>query len=219
MKSTSLLFPARALALSALLITANACSVSEQVKDSPSSGSDANEARENQAYGQVQYRLNFVDEARLGGQDIMFVRQPTDLTSPQQAKLQTALQAGALPLRLKMRLYARNSSKLDVQLQKLDYQLILDGKELTAGSTGANMPIESSAIVTLPVEVNLNVPADRLAGSTPAAFAANLTDFTGKGRRLSMRIRPSYLGGAGRVAQPVADFQTVELVTVKTAPR
>jgi hypothetical protein len=218
MKFPVLQSSARALAFGALLFAVSECSVSEQVKDSPSGKTaGATEARENQAYSLVQYRLNFIDEAKLGGQDILFVRQPSDLTSPQQAKLQAAAQAGALPLHLTMRLYARNSSKEDVQLQKLDYQVLLDGKPLTSGSTGANTPIESSAIVTLPVAIDLNVPADRLSGSTPAAFAANLTDFTGSGRRLSMRIRPTYLGSTGRVA-PAADFQTVELVTSKTAP-
>ena len=165
--------PTRILALGTLLFAINACSVSDQVKDSPSgkTGSNSLEQRENQAYGQVQYRLNFMDEARLGGQDILFVRQAADLTSPQQAKLQTALQAGNLPLRLRMRVYARNPSPLSLQLKQLDYQLLLDGKELTSGSTGSNTELEGSAIVTLPVAVDLNVPADRTKGSTPATFA------------------------------------------------
>lgn len=207
-------FYARLLALGSLLIFTASCSVSEQVKESPSGKSASNENRENQAYGQVQYRLNFMDEARLGGQDILFVRNAADLSSPQQAKLQSALQAGNLPLKLRMRVFARNPSKTDVQLKQLDYQLLLDGKQLTSGSTGANTAIESSAIVTLPVTVDLNVPQERTAGSTPAAFAANLTDFTGANRRLTMRIRPVYLSAAGREAQP-SDFQPIELVTSK----
>ena len=208
-----------ALASGALLALTTQCSVSEQVKERPSnratgSMGSADEQRENRAYEQVQYRLNFVDEARLGGQDILFVRQAADLTSPQQAKLQSALAAGNLPLRLRMRIYARNPGKETVQLRQLDYQVLLDGKELTTGSTGAGTEIESSAIVTLPVAVDLNVPADRTAGSTPAAFAANLTDFTGRGRRLTVRARPSYVGAAGRVSQP-NEFQPLELVTAK----
>lgn len=208
--------PARILALSTLLFAINACSVSDQVKESPSSktGSNSLEQRENQAYGQVQYRLNFMDEARLGGQDILFVRQAADLTSPQQAKLQTALQAGNLPLRLRMRVYARNPSPLSLQLKQLDYQLLLDGKELTSGSTGSNTELESSAIVTLPVAVDLNVPADRTKGSTPAAFATNLADFTGSGRRITLRIRPAYVSASGRVSQS-SEFTPIELVTAK----
>lgn len=210
---------ARLLVVGALVSATTACSVSEQVKDAPT-GKNGNttEARENQAYGLVQYRLNFMDEASLGGQDILFVRQAADLTSPQQTKLRTAAQAGTLPLHLRMRVYARNSSKVNVQLKQLDYQLLLDGKPLTTGSTGANMPIESSAIVTLPVAVDLNVPADRLSGSTPATFAANLTDFTGSGRRLSMRVRPMYVSASGRESQP-SEFMPVELVTKKTGIR
>ncbi|MDB5236877.1 MAG: hypothetical protein JWR44_3870 [Hymenobacter sp.] len=217
MNASSLLLPARALALGTLLIATTQCSVSEQVKDSPSNlpgTASTSEARENRAFSQMQYRLNFVDEARLGGQDILFVRNAADLTSPQQAKLQTALAAGSLPLKLRMRVYARNPSTENVQLQQLDYKLMLDGKELTAGSTGASTEVESSAIVTLPVAVDLNVPQERTAGSTPAAFAANLADFTGKNRRLTMLVRPSYVSASGRVAQP-SDFQPIELVTKK----
>ena len=218
MKVPTSSFSARLLALGALFIFTASCSVSEQVKDSPSGKSAPNEARENQAYGQILYRLNFMDEARLGGQDILFVRQAEDLTSLQQAKLQKALQAGTLPLKLRMRLYARNSSKDDVQLKQLDYQVLLDGKELAAGITGANTTLESSAIITLPVAVDLNVPAERTAGSTPAAFASGLADFTGSGRRLTMRIRPTYVSASGRVSQP-GDFIPVELVTSKSTAR
>ena len=214
MKLSSPLITVRRLALGALLFSTASCSVSEQVKDSPSGKSASSEALENKAYELVQFRLNFMDEARLGGQDILFVRQADDLTSAQQTKLQAALKAGTLPLRLRMRVYARNASKQNVRLKQLDYQLLLDGRELAAGRTGTDLELESSAIETLPVAVDLNVPADRVAGSTPAAFAANLADFTGSARRLTMRIRPTFVGAGSRVTQPT-DFQAIELVTAK----
>ena len=209
------------LALGALLVGASECSVSEQVKESPSKKSSAvggNEQSENQAFEQIQFRLNFMDEARLGGQDILFVRQASDINPGQQAKLQTALQANNLPLRLRMRIYARNPSQENVQLKQLNYQLLLDGRELTSGSTGAGTAIESSAIVTLPVAVDMNVPQKLINGSTPAAFAAGLADFTGSTRRLTMRVRPTFVSASGRVVQPT-DFQPIELVTRKTAKR
>jgi len=209
---------ARCLALGAVLLTTASCSVSEQVKESANGGtgkaSNQNEQRENQAYGQMQFRLNFMDEARLGGQDILFVRNAADLTSPQQAKLQAALQAGTLPLKLRMRSFARNPSKETLQLKQLDYQVLLDGKELAGGVTGTGTELEPSAIVTLPVAVDLNVPRERTAGSTPAAFAVGLADFTGRGRRLTLRVRPTYASASGRVS-PAADFQDLELVTAK----
>jgi hypothetical protein len=173
MNVSSFLFPARALALGTLLIAAASCSVSEQVKDKPTGKNASAEALENEAYSLMQYRLNFIDEATLGGQDILFVRQASDIASPQQAQLQTALQKGNLPLHLKMRVYARNpSATTSIQLKQLDYKLLLDGKELTTGTTGAGTTLESSAIETLPVTVDLNVKPAQLAGSTPAAFAA-----------------------------------------------
>ncbi|GAB3844741.1 hypothetical protein GCM10028822_02340 [Hymenobacter terrigena] len=215
MNVSSLLFPARALALGSLLIAAASCSVSEQVKDKPTGKNASTEALENEAYSLMQYRLNFIDEAKLGGQDILFVRQASDIAAPQQAQLQTALQKGNLPLHLKMRVYARNpSATTSIQLKQLDYKLLLDGKELTTGTTGAGTTLESSAIETLPVTVDLNVKPAQLAGSTPAAFAAGLTDFTAANRRLTMQIRPMYVGANGRQVPPT-DFETVELVTKK----
>ncbi|WP_125932591.1 hypothetical protein [Hymenobacter glacialis] len=216
MKSTAYLYPVRAAALGILLAATTQCSVSDKVKESPNAKKSnlSAQALENQAFDQMQFRLNFMDEARLGGQDILFVRQATDLTSAQQAKLQTALQANNLPLKLRMRIYARNPSTVNLQLKQLEYQVMLDGRELTKGVTGANEELEPSAIITLPVNVDLNVPTALLSGSTPAAFAANLADFTGSGRRLTMRIRPTYASISGRVA-PQADFQPIELVTKK----
>ena len=214
MKISSLLFPARALALGALLLAVGSCSVSEQVKDKPTGKNVSAEAVENEAYTLMQYRLNFVDEAKLGGQDILFVRQASDFSSAQQAQLQTALAAGNLPLRLKMRVYARNPSITNVQLKQLDYRLLLDGKELMAGTTGANTQLEASGIETLPLNVDLNVKPAQLNGSTPAAFAAGFTDFTTANRRLTVQIRPMYVGTSGRQV-PASDFETVQLVTAK----
>ena len=214
MKFSSLLSPARALALGSLLIAAASCSVSEQVKDKPSGKNASAEALEHEAYTLMQYRLNFVDEAKLGGQDILFVRQASDITSPDQAKLQTALASGNLPLHLKMRVYARNPSVTSVQLKQLDYKLLLDGKELTAGTTGANTQLEASAIETLPINIDLNVKPAQLNGSTPAAFAAGFTDFTAANRRLVVQLRPQYVGASGRQV-PGIDFMPAELVTTK----
>lgn len=214
MKISSLLFPARALALGALLLAVGSCSVSEQVKDKPTGKNVSAEAVENEAYTLMQYRLNFVDEAKLGGQDILFVRQASDFSSAQQAQLQTALAAGNLPLRLRMRVYARNPSTTNVQLKQLDYRLLLDGKELMAGTTGANTQLEASGIETLPLNVDLNVKPAQLNGSTPAAFAAGFTDFTTANRRLTVQIRPMYVGASGRQV-PASDFETVQLVTAK----
>ena len=214
--SSSLLPPLRAAAFGALLVATTQCSVSDQVKESPSSKKSSlpAEANENLAFDQVQYRLNFVDEARLGGQDILFVRQAADLASAQQTKLQTALAAGNLPLHLKMRVYARNASPTTVQLRQLDYQLLLDDKELTAGTTGQSTQLEASTIETLPIVVDLNVKPTQLSGSTPAAFAAGLTDFTAANRRLTVRIRPQYTGANGRQV-PASEFEDVPLVTAR----
>ena len=214
MKVSSLLFPFRALALSTLLIATTQCSVSEQVKDKPTGKNVSAEALENEAYTLMQYRLNFIDEAKLGGQDILFVRQTADIPSAQQAQLQKALAAGNLPLHLKMRVYARNPSTTNIQLKQLDYKLLLDGKELTTGTTGVNTLLEASAIETLPIDVDLNVKAAQLSGSTPAAFAAGFTDFTAANRRLTVQIRPMYVGASGRQV-PASNFESVPLVTVK----
>ena len=215
MKISSLLFPTRALALAVLVLAAESCSVSEQVKEKPTGKKMSTEVQENEAYSGVQYRLNFMDAARLAGQDIMFVRQASDLTAAQQARMQSALQGGKLPLHLLMRVYARNASTTtDVQLKQLDYQLLLDGKELATGSTGANMPLESNAIGTLPVIVDLNVTPALLGTRTPASFAAGLADFTAANRRLTLLIRPTYVGASGRQV-PGSNFEPIQLVTVK----
>jgi len=216
MKISSLLLPTRALTFGTLLLAAASCSVSEQVKDKPTGKNVSAEALENEAYTLIQYRLNFVDEAKLGGQDILFVRQADDIASPQQQQLQTALKKGNLPLHLTMRVYARNPSTTNVQLKQLDYKLLLDGKPLTTGTTGLNTQLEASAIETLPITIDMNVKPAQLAGSTPAAFAAGLTDFTAANRRLTVQIRPMYVGASGRQV-PATAFENLPLVTVKKA--
>ena len=209
----------RTITLGALLAITTQCSVSEQVKERPSGRSSTargltEEQRENTAYEQVQFRLNFVDEARLGGQDILFARTATDLTPAQQTQLQTAAKSGNLPLRLRMRFYARNPGPDSVRLQHLDYQLLLDNRKLATGRTGTSLTLQGSAIETLPVLVETNAQL-LLAGTTPAVFAAGLADFTGSARRLSVRIRPTFVSPTGRTFQPTPEFMPASLVTVK----
>ncbi len=215
MKITSLLFPARALAFGGLLLAAASCSVSEQVKDTPTGKAVATEVQESEAYNRMQYRLNFMDAAKLAGQDILFVRQASDIPAAQQDRLNNALQGGKLPLHLLMRVYARNASSFaDVQLKQLDYKLMLDGKEMATGSTGANTALESNAIATLPVMVDLNVTPALLGTRTPAEFASGLADFTAANRRLTMQIRPVYTSTTGRPV-PSFNFEPIQLVTAK----
>lgn len=205
--------PVRALALATLLLACTQCSVSEQVKESPSGKNMTAEALETQAYGQVQYRLNSVDEASLGGQNIVAVRQATDLPAPQQAQLQTALQSGSLPLHLKLRVFARNPSPANLQLRQLDYQLLLDGQELAAGTAARDMTLEASSIQTIPLAVDVALPADKLGAGAPA-FAAGLTDLARPDRRLTLRMRPQYVSASGRAVPPTA-FEPVEMVAAR----
>ena len=215
MKSTlSIWYSVRALALGTLLVATAQCSVSEQVKESPSSKNMSPEARENLAYTQMQYRLNTVDEANLGGQNILLVRRSTDLAAPQKQQLQSALQRGNLPLHLKLRVYARNPTDINLRLKQLDYKLLLDGRELATGTTARDLQLESGAIETLPIVADVNVTQDKLGGSTPAAFAAGLSDMAVPNRRLSVRVRPVYVSAAGRESQ-LTDYETVELVAGK----
>ena len=114
-----------------------------------------------------------------------------------------------------MRVYARNPSTENLHLKQLDYKLILNGKELTSGTTGLNTALEASASETLPVTIDMNVTPAKLNGSTPAAFAAGLADFTGiNRRRLTMSIRPVYVSATGHQSQ-LTDFTPIELVTAK----
>ena len=113
-----------------------------------------------------------------------------------------------------MRFYARNPGPDSVRLQQLDYQLLLDNRELATGRTGANLMLQGSTIETLPLLVETNAQP-RLAGTTPAAFAAGLADFTGSARRLSVRIRPTFVSPTGRTFQPTSEFMPASLVTVK----
>ena len=220
MKLSFPLSPIRVLALGALLVGTTECSVSERVQEHPGSQSTATSKevlRQNLAYEQVLFRLNFMDEARLNGQDILFVRQADDFTSQQQSQLQAALQAGKLPLRLRMRIFVRNPSTETIQLQQLGYQLRLDGRSLASGVTGANTELQPSDIVTLPVDLDINLTPDLMRGRTPAVFGAGLTDFTTKNRRLTMYIRPTYVNPAGRISRTTS-YEPIDLVTVK-APK
>ncbi|GAA4370036.1 hypothetical protein GCM10023185_44230 [Hymenobacter saemangeumensis] len=208
----------RACCLAFGLLMASACSVSERVKEAPgsqpSSSTQDLSRDELRAYNQLQYRMNRLDEARLGGQDILFVQQANDLSAQQQATLQQALQSGNLPLKLRTRIFARNPTREAVQLQQLDYQVMLDGQPLATGSTGASTPVEANTIITLPVAIDLNVAPKLTGGATPLSFAAGLANLTEGQQRLQLLIRPTYLSASGRSFQP-GDFEPVALVGTK----
>lgn len=223
MNISSFLRPARVLVLGALLLGTSECSLSDKVKEAPGTKSTSvygplsrAERKQTRLYEQMDFRLNFVDEARLAGQDILFARQVTDFTAPQQTRLQTALEAGNLPLRLRMRIYARNTSNATIVLKQLDYQVMLDDRELASGTTnhGHSPEVEPHSIVTLPVNINVNVALSLPDSTSAAAFAVGLADFTGTARRLTLLIRPTYVSATGRIFEST-EFMPIELVTTR----
>jgi hypothetical protein len=214
----------RTLALGLLLLATTQCGMRETISERPG-GTRTTEAsrpavsprverKETRASERIGFGMNLVDDARLADVDIRAIRQAADLSADQQAKLQAAQQSSVVPLRLSLRVYARNPTNAAYKVSMVAYEVRIDDQAVASGTTGTSMVLDPHSIVTLPIVVAANV-APALTGTTAAAFASGLTDLSGTPPRLTLRVLPTFISPEGHLSQP-AEFVVVPIVGPKS---
>jgi hypothetical protein len=188
-------------ALTGLLAVASLsqCGIQEQVQQA-------------KAFKNVDVRLASVDQATVGGVNVLNLRQATDLGTAERALLVAAATAGNLPLRMRVNLEFRNPNSETAALNEFDYIALIDGKEVAKGHTNQRIEVPANGgLTTAPIQVegNLRQVLGEKSGESLADFALGLTDRDRQPLRFTLKLKPTFITSSGKRISPPG-YSTVE---------
>lgn len=157
------------------------------------------------AFKNVDVRLASVDQATVGGVNVLNLRQATDLGTAERALLVAAATAGNLPLRMRVNLEFRNPNNETAALNEFDYIALIDGKEVAKGHTNQRIEVPANgALVTAPVlvESDLRKTLGEQSGESLANFALGLTDRDREPLRFTLKLKPTFITSSGKRISP-----------------
>lgn len=204
---------ARARLLSAILAAGllASCSVSDQTQDSakypatdalkpaPPAPSLRQQKKAVRTYAKTTISLAGLDEAQLGGFNVPLQNAGTGLAPAQIDQLVAAASgSGTVPLRLRLRLEARNPNRQKVLLNELEYQVLVDNREVARGTTDDVLEVPERNTLSIPLTITANVHDVLGAGMKPERLASAFSTWNRQPARLSVRVRPTFQNATGR---------------------
>ncbi|RZK17633.1 MAG: hypothetical protein EOO56_17580 [Hymenobacter sp.] len=164
------------------------------------------------AFKNVDVRLASVDQAAVGGVNVLNLKQSADLGTAERVLLLAAATAGNLPLRMRVNLEFRNLNSETAALNAFDYIALIDGKEVAKGHTNQRIEVPANGgLVTAPVviESDLRKTLGEQSGESLANFALGLTDRDRQPLRFTLKLKPTFITSSGKRISP-AGYSTVE---------
>ncbi len=157
------------------------------------------------AFKNVDVRLSSVDQATVGGVNVLNLRQTADLSTAGRALLLAAYTSGSLPLRMRVSLEFRNPNSETAALNEFDYIALIDNKEVAKGHTTQRIEVPANGgVTTAPVliEGNLRQALGEQSGESLANFALGLTDRDRRPLRFTLKLKPTFITSSGRRISP-----------------
>lgn len=157
------------------------------------------------AFKNVDVRLASVDQATVGGVNVLNLRQAADLGTAERALLLAAYTSGNLPLRMRANLEFRNPNDETAALNEFDYIALIDGKEVAKGHANQRIEVPANGGVTtapIQIESNLRQALGEQSGESLANFALGLTDPDRKPLRFTLKLKPTFITSSGRRISP-----------------
>lgn len=190
-----------------LVMGLSQCGISEQVQQA-------------KAFKDADIRLASIDQATVAGVDVAKIRQPSDLSTLDRARIAAAYASGNLPLRMRVNLEIRNPNDETAALNELDYIALIDGKQVATGRTTERIEVAPNggvAIAPLTLESNLREALGEQSGESVANFALGLADRAREPVRLTLRIKPTFITGSGRRITPAGYINVDKVFTARQA--
>jgi hypothetical protein len=185
-------FAAQAVAGLVAVASLSQCGIQEQVQQA-------------KAFKNVDVRLASVDQATVGGVNVLNLRQAGDLGTAERALLAAAATAGNLPLRMRVNLEFRNPNDETAALNEFDYLAYIDGKEVAKGHTSQRIEVPANggvAMAPVLVESNLRDAFGSQSGESLANFALGLTDRDREPLRFTLKLKPTFITSSGKRISP-----------------
>jgi hypothetical protein len=162
-----------------VILLFSACSVTNQF----------NQAKQ---LSQCDFEIKQIEDIHLAGIPLKEGMKESDLNAGQMMQLAGSIFAGKLPLDMNVALMVKNPNKKAAAINKLDYNILLDGHELLSGNLAEPVfiPAADSVIVKIPVGTDLY---SILSGESSAAvinLGFKLTGHESREAEVEVRVKP-----------------------------
>lgn len=168
------------------------CGIQEQVQQA-------------KAFKNVDVRLASVDQATVGGVNVLNLRQAGDLRTAERAMLLAAYTSGNVPLRMRVNLEFLNPNDETAALNEFDYIALIDDKEVAKGHSSQRIEVPANGGVAMaPFEVNSNLREvlGEQTGESLANFALGLGERDRDPLRFALKIKPTFITKSGKRISP-----------------
>ncbi|MFZ4462664.1 MAG: LEA type 2 family protein [Bacteroidales bacterium] len=162
-----------------VLLLFSACSVTNQV----------NQAKQ---LSQCNFEIKEIEDIHLAGIPLQEGMKQSDLNAGQMMQLAGSIFMGKLPLDMNVSLMVKNPNKKAAAINKLDYNILLDGHELITGNLiePVFIPASDSAIVKIPVGTDLYSILSGESSDAVINLGFKLTGHESREAEVEVRVKP-----------------------------
>lgn len=174
-----------------LIISLSACDILQQVT-------------EMQQLSLCTFDLNGVDQVKLAGIQLRPGMEKSGLTVSESLTLAGAIFNKRLPLQMNMMVKVDNPNEKKASLNKMDYILFIDGKELISGMVQEKFEINggSSLMLALPMSLDLYKVLQNETSDALVNLAFKLVSDKGQPTEVMLKIKPYLKVGGAELAYP-----------------
>ena len=157
-------------------------------------------------FTKCQFRMNSVQNTMLAGVNVQQIQSLSDLNLLQAGKLTAAYASGSMPITMTINVDAQNPNDAAAAMNRMDWILLVEGKELVTGTLNDRVSIAPSG-GTAVIPVRISADLRKIMAKNSAEENINLgLGLAGAGGRpspkLSLKIKPSIMIGSLTVPYP-----------------
>lgn len=157
------------------------------------------------ALDRVDFSIDGVSEVRLAGIDLSRLRDFTDLSLVDAARLASAVQSRDLPLAMEIQVLGENPADnvADARLVRMDWTLLLQNRETLSGTVAGETLLRRGQPTTIPIVVELNL-IEFFEGSARDLFelALSISGAGGAPKEVTLRALPTIETAFGPISYP-----------------
>jgi LEA14-like dessication related protein len=150
------------------------------------------------------FDLNGVDQVKLAGIQLRPGMEKSGLTVSESLTLAGAIFNKSLPLQMNMMVKVDNPNEKKASLNKMEYILFIDGKELISGMVQEKFEINggSSLMLALPMSLDLYKVLQNETSDALVNLAFKLVSDKGQPTEVMLKIKPYLKVGGAELAYP-----------------
>ncbi|MDJ1499135.1 hypothetical protein [Xanthocytophaga agilis] len=157
-------------------------------------------------FTKCQFRMSSVQNTNLAGVNVQQIKSLSDMNLLQAGKLTAAYASGTMPLSLTINVDAQNPNDATAAMNKMEWILLIEGKEIVTGTLNDRVSIApSGGTATIPVQINADLRKIMAKNSMDENINLGL-GLVGAGNKpspkLSLKIKPSIMIGSLTIPYP-----------------